>query len=138
MVYTVSTKRYVGNKATIVEHDEYGHEIPVLHFIQGDTDFPSDIEKMAANLASLLNGNEPLHNLDIGANRLYWAEHKDGVSLRIKKPEGTSTTSYIACTQNSDIKERLTVTLMKFLCDSVHSQATAESKPNKHREQAFV
>lgn len=84
MTYTVSTKKYVGNKATIVERDDRGHEIPVMHLTGGETDFPGDIEKLAANLASILNGNPPLHQIDMGGNRVFWSRNEHGIALRLE------------------------------------------------------
>lgn len=83
MVFTVSTRNYIGNHETIVRHDEKGNEIPVLHIIPGEIDFPGDKKALAANIASLLNGNDPLHDVDIGPNRIFWKKNENGYELRI-------------------------------------------------------
>ncbi len=87
MVYTVSTKNYLGNSRTIVKTDENGHEIPVLNIFQTDMDFPGDMDKLAANVASLLNGNEPLYKINIGSNKMFWQRHDKGASLRLQEVE---------------------------------------------------
>lgn len=85
MVFTVSTRQYLGDHATIVTRDERGYEIPVMHIVPGDTDFPGDMDKLAANLASLLNGNEPLFDMDLGDNKLYWKRNENSIEFRIQE-----------------------------------------------------
>jgi hypothetical protein len=83
--YSLSTKRYVGDKATIVCHDEQGREVPVVHLVDGEEDFPGDLMQLAANIVSLLNGNEPMHKINVGNNRILWAKTPYGSELRIQK-----------------------------------------------------
>lgn len=83
--YSLSTKRYVGDKATIVKHDDSGNEIPMVHLIHGDENFPGDIMQLAANIVSLLNGNEPLHKIKVGNHKILWAKTPYGAELRIQK-----------------------------------------------------
>jgi hypothetical protein len=85
MVYTVSTRKYLGDHATIVTHDDQGREIPVLHFIPADGEFPGDVAHLAANLASLLNGNEPLYQTGDGRHDMFWVKHDNGIELRIRE-----------------------------------------------------
>jgi hypothetical protein len=87
MIFTVSTRNYIGNHQTIVTHDEQGNEIPVMHILPGVTDFPGDISKMASNLTSLLNGHEPLHKINVGRNRMFWKRTDTGCELRVLPEE---------------------------------------------------
>lgn len=82
MVFTVSDKNYLGNHATIVDIDDRGREIPVLHIVPGDTDFPGDMSKLAANVAAILNGNPPPYKIDMGQQRIFWQAHENGITLR--------------------------------------------------------
>lgn len=83
MVFIVSPKRYLGDRATIVALDEQGQEIPVLHIMDGDFDFPGSVEELAANIVSLLNGNEPMHSIDLGPHDIFWKRDANGVELRL-------------------------------------------------------
>ena len=87
MVFTVSTKNYLGNHATIVATDDQGREIPVLHIVPGETDFPGDMQQLAANVAAILNGHQPLHKIGTGHNRIFWQAHENGVALRSMRQE---------------------------------------------------
>lgn len=82
MVFTVSTKRYVGDHATIVCHED-GREIPVLHIMAGIVDFPGDEIKLAENIASILNGAAPAHHIDMKGHEVFWAWNNGGAELRI-------------------------------------------------------
>lgn len=82
MVFTVSEKNYLGNHATIVDIDAQGREIPVLHIVPGEIDFPGDMDRLAANVAAILNGNPPLYKIETGSQRLYWQTHENGITLR--------------------------------------------------------
>jgi hypothetical protein len=83
--YSLSNKKYVGDKATIVSHDDNGNEIPVVHLIHGDEKFPGDLMQMASNIVSLLNGNEPMHKISTGENRVLWAKTPYGSELRVQR-----------------------------------------------------
>ncbi len=83
--YSLSNKKYVGDKATIVSHDGGGNEIPVVHLIHGEDEFPGDIMQLAANIVSLMNGNEPMYKINVGNNRILWAKTPYGAELRIQK-----------------------------------------------------
>lgn len=82
MAFTVSTKNYLGNHATVVATDDQGREIPVLHIVPGETDFPGDMAQLAANVAAILNGYPPLHKIGTGGQRVFWQPHDNGVVLR--------------------------------------------------------
>ncbi len=84
MTFTVSTKKYVGDLATIVMAGTDGQEIPVLHLMPGDVHFPGDAALMAANIASILNGNKPLHKVHIGENRIFWTPSSIGAEIRLQ------------------------------------------------------
>ena len=84
MTYTVSTKRYIGNHETIVTHADTGQEIPVMHIIQGATDFPADSKQLASNIASLMNGHKTLYRLDLGNDEVFWKRNSQSFELRLK------------------------------------------------------
>ncbi len=83
MVYTVSTRNYIGNHVTIVARGDEGDEIPVLNLMPGEVDFPGDVRKLAENLASILNGNPPLHDINVGAHKVFWQRTPQGMMLRV-------------------------------------------------------
>ena len=85
MVYTVSTRNYLGNHITIVSRDDDGNEMPVLNIMPSHVDFPGDLQKLAANLASLLNGHEPLYKIPVGPNSMYWQRTPYGIELRLQE-----------------------------------------------------
>ena len=85
MTYTVSTKNYLGNKATIVRRTPEGHEVPVMNIIPGEVDFPADVKHLAANIASLMNGNKPLYDINIGNRELYWVRHETGFEFKVRE-----------------------------------------------------
>ena len=90
MVFTVSTKNYLGNRATIVTHDEMGNEIPVLNVLPSGVNFPGDIAALAANITSILNGNKPIHKINMGSSRIFWHGTPNGIELRLNhNDEGT-------------------------------------------------
>lgn len=88
MVFTVSTRNYLGNRATIVAVDENGYETPVLNIMPSGADFPGDMALLAANIASILNGNSPLHKINLGHNRIFWQSSPHGVELRLQATDG--------------------------------------------------
>ncbi len=88
MVFTVSTKNYLGNMATIVAMDEKGIEIPVLNVMPSGKNFPGDIAALAANLASIMNGNKPMHKINIGSNQIFWHATSLGIELRLQEATG--------------------------------------------------
>lgn len=88
MVFTVSTKNYLGNRATIVAVDDNGYETPVLNVMPSGEDFPGDIAALAANIVSLLNGNPPMHKINLGHNRVFWQDSPHGVELRLQEIDG--------------------------------------------------
>jgi len=90
MAFTVSTKNYLGNRATIVTHDEKGNEIPVMSVLPSDIDFPGNIEALAANIASILNGNKPMHQININDSHIFWQSTPNGVEMRLQKSEGVN------------------------------------------------
>jgi hypothetical protein len=79
-------------RPVIVTDDEEGNEIPVMHFLEGETPFPGDITKVAENLVAILNGEPPPHLVDIGPNRIHWRREPTGMSLHIEpiEPEATA------------------------------------------------
>ena len=83
--YSLSTRKYVGDKATIVSHDDNGNEVPLIHLIHGEDSFPGDINQLAANIVSLLNGNDPMYKINVGNNKILWAKTPYGSELRIQK-----------------------------------------------------
>ena len=85
MVYTVSTRNYLGNHVTIVSRDDDGNEIPVLNLMPSHVEFPGDVQKLAANLASLLNGHDPLYKIPVTGGGLYWQRTPYGVELRLQE-----------------------------------------------------
>lgn len=91
MIFTVSTRKYLGDAATVATQDEQGHEIPVLHVIAGEDRFPGDPAKLAANIASYLNGNDPLYDVKAEqGKRLFWCGHETGFELRVQEDGGAS------------------------------------------------
>lgn len=70
---------------TLVTDDEQGNEVPVMHLLPGDVPFPADEDKLLENLASLLNGEEPPHRLEIGNRRLFWRMTPEGPAFAVQE-----------------------------------------------------
>lgn len=128
----LSTKNYLGNNLTIVEQGENGQEVPALHLLNSQKDFPGGEEGLrlfASNLVSVLNGGEPLFKIEAGDQALFWSRIPNGIDMRVKKPkqEGVTRPSVIVAINGQsgerlfdDIKEKLTsAALMGKLFDSV-------------------
>lgn len=137
MVFTVSTKNYLGNKATIVAMEERGYETPALNVMSsGGKDFPGNAAALAANIASILNGNDPLHRIDLNHNRVFWQDSLHGIELRLQDTcDGGISQSCLFATIPSgnanpyydQIRQALGPEGMKALCGTMQ---TAHPKPS--------
>ena len=138
MVYTVREREFIGDRATIVTHGKDG-ENPVLHLIAGQADFPGDVGKLAANLASLLNGNKPLHDIDLNGAEVFWRTVGQGVELRIKEADLTSRDALFAYTNDPLTRDMLgDPALMSRLCDTMSAVAPSrEREPLLQTQPAF-
>lgn len=67
----------------VMKH-ENGQNVPVTLLRQHDCPLP--IQKLAENLASILNGNKPLHRLE-SDHKIYYEEMSEGFQLRFLKEE---------------------------------------------------
>ena len=67
----------------VMKH-ENGRSIHVTLLRQHDSPLP--LQKLAENLASILNGKEPLHKID-SDHKIYYEEMKEGFQLRFLKDE---------------------------------------------------
>lgn len=66
--------------------------IPV-GFLRGGLSLPVDLEKLSQNLASMLNGNGPLHRIG-RTHQMYYERHAEGLNFRFRVPQnGVSETA---------------------------------------------
>jgi hypothetical protein len=63
-------------RRTIKANNDQGHEVPFLNFYDGTGPRVPDhiVEALAANIASVLNGNEPIARAVTGEGRMNWNE----------------------------------------------------------------
>jgi|GEM_PF-2208587 len=134
MAYSVSSKHYMGNAATIVSFDGEGNEIPVVNFITVNGEFPADMGKLAANLASAMNGNTPLHKVDLGSKALFWAPNGSGATLHLQKT-GVSKPGLILSALDDTARSLLKdAEFMAGFCCSVQPQYPAHAMAQKPQQ----
>lgn len=87
MVFTVSTKNFIGEDITISSYED-GQEIPVAFIDVLDKDRKDEATLFAAQISSLLNGGDTFGMKS--DSRVFFERHPNGFSLRHKKDDGPS------------------------------------------------
>jgi hypothetical protein len=81
MVFALSRKNYLGDRATIAQVGE--PEVPVISVATVPSAFPLDVGRLTANVISMLNGEDPQHSISAGTHKVYWRDRgNNGIEFR--------------------------------------------------------
>jgi hypothetical protein len=82
----------------ILKQEEGGQRVPVSFLRQADCPVP--LAKLAENLASITNGNDPLHMID-SDHRMYFQDIDGGFHLRFRRNDDHGGVTHVGATMTS-------------------------------------
>ncbi len=100
---------------------------PVAIFIPAAEDFPFSVQKLAENMADLLNHKVPQHQLDPANEAIFYSRTDNGIVLRTKGDEGVSVPALnMTVSSKSSVADlghavlaRMDQDFMKRVCDTI-------------------
>ncbi|QQG36267.1 MAG: hypothetical protein HYS17_00290 [Micavibrio aeruginosavorus] len=123
------------------------HEYPVAIFSGATEAFPLEAQKVAENMADLLNHRTPLHKLSSGGARIFYSRTDDSIILRTRKCAGVSVPALTLMVSSKssvadlgqDILTRMDQVFMKRVCDLIiPEKASAPDLQQKRPEPPAV
>lgn len=135
----------VTGKPTLLARDEKTlpfngqSEFPVATFSASPEGFPLDVQKVAQNIADLLNHRTPLHKLSSGRHDIFYSRTASSIILRTRDTGVSAPALTIDISDKSSVADlghavlaRMDQDFMKRICDAiVPDQALATSMQQK-------
>lgn len=108
-----------------------GQEYPVAIFSGAAQAFPLEAQKVAENMADLLNHRAPLHKLCCGDEHIFYSRTGDSIILKTRKESGVSVPALTLTVSSKssvadlgqNVLDRMDQGFMKRVCDLIVPEA---------------
>ncbi|MCM2342924.1 MAG: hypothetical protein NDJ24_00010 [Alphaproteobacteria bacterium] len=117
-----------------------GHEIPVAMFSSAAAAFPLEAQRLAENIADLLNHRTPAHKLSSGDEHIFYTRTPDSIILKTHKSGVSVPAMTVSISHKNSVADmgqsllaRMDQDFMKRVCDTILPEGAAapEAQPQE-------
>lgn len=109
-----------------------GHDIPVATFSSAAQAFPLEAQRLAENMADILNHRAPAHKLSSGDERIFYTRTSDSIILKTHKSGVSVPAITVSVSSKSSVADlgqsllaRMDTDFMKRVCDMIVPEIAA-------------